>query len=89
MQSSIDRNKLPSNQQKFLSTKLIYWVYEGIAVLSQFGAQVMTQCLYLYTKCLVTDMRKISNNFHQEALTIIILLALADKLKRWIAISSR
>ena len=76
MQSAIDWNKLPSNQQRFLSTKLIYRAYEGIAVLSQFGAEVMTQCLYLYTKCLVTDMRKISS---KEALTIIILLAPAVK----------
>ena len=36
----------------------------------------MTQCLYLYTKCLVTDIRKTSN---KEALTIIILLAPAVK----------
>lgn len=79
MRSSIDQNKLPSNQQRFLSTKLIYRAYEGIAVLSQFGAEVMTQCLYLYTKCPITDTRKISNKLHQKTLTIIILLALAVK----------
>jgi len=80
MRSSIDWNKLPSNQQRFLSTKLTYRAYEGIAVLSQFGAEVITQCLYLYTKCLVTDMRKIyTKQISPEALTIIILLAPAIK----------
>ena len=37
---------------------------EGIAVLRQFCVEVISWCVYLYTKCSCRVMNKISNKFH-------------------------
>ena len=46
--------------------------HENIAVLGQFCADVITWCLYQYTKCSCKVMKNISNKLYQGALTIII-----------------
>lgn len=43
---------------------------EDISVLGPFCAKVITYFLYPYTKCSFRVMKKISNEFHQRALTI-------------------
>ena len=46
--------------------------HEDIVVLGQFCAEVNTQWLFRSTKCSVRDMKKISTNFGQGSLIIII-----------------
>ena len=46
--------------------------HDDFAILGQFCAKIITKCLYLYTKCSCKTMRKISNEFYQGELTIII-----------------
>ena len=45
--------------------------HEDIVVLSQFSAEIITLCLYPNTKFSCGVMTKVSNKFHQGALTII------------------
>ena len=48
------------------------------AVLGQFCAQIITLCLYPYRKCSCETMRKLSNEFYQGRLTIVILLVIFE-----------
>ena len=47
--------------------------HDDFAILGQFCVKIITKCLYLYTKCSCKTMRKISHEFYQGELTIIIL----------------
>ena len=42
------------------------------AILGQFCTKIITKCLYLYTKYSCKTMRKMSNEFYEGQLTIII-----------------
>ena len=46
--------------------------HEDFAILGQLCAKIITKCLYSYTKCSCKAMGKISNEFYQGELTIII-----------------
>ena len=46
--------------------------HEDVAILGQFWAEVITSCPNLYTKRSWRVVKKISNSFHQEAITMII-----------------
>ena len=52
--------------------------HEDFAVLGQFCAKIITYCLYPNTKCSCETIRKISNEFYQGELTIIIILVIFE-----------
>ena len=59
--------------------------HEDFAVLGQLCAKSITycNCLQRYTKCSCCEtIRKISNEFYQKELTIIIILVMAPKLEK-------
>ena len=45
--------------------------HEDFAILGHFCAKLITECLYSHTKCSCKTMRKMSNEFYQGELTII------------------
>ena len=69
-------NKIHKKNTKIVDTYLTGMPFKGAtlchedieAVLGQFCSEVITQCLYPYTKCSYKVTKKISNKFHQEAL---------------------
>ena len=52
--------------------------HEDFASLGQFGAKIITKCLYSYTKCCCNNLKKLSNEFYQGELTIIIFLVIFE-----------